>query len=340
MHQDRSRTSSYKRYRRLLVVLNAGLAVSLGGVAVASACDWGGGGNQPVSSQCPTAATQPASNSNLSFDSFGYAGQRGGRPGREGQCSATTATTQPPTIASKPVTATIPRRTVTTMAPKRTAAPVSNAVCTSPAFTTISQFGTWSYASNIQVNNNVWGPSGSWSQKLSACSRSSWNVTANFPADGGAIQSYPDTEFLVSGRTVSQYNSMTSCFGDTAPSGGEWDFAYDIWLDNYKIEVMVWNDWTDTGIYPPSNARATTIGGVGYHEFKGGGANEWIYTRDTPTSSGCVDMLGIFKDLAANPSTSGMTTSSVPNAIEYGVEIASTNGTETFQITNATITSN
>lgn len=321
MHQDRSRINSYRRYRRLLVVLNAGLAVSLGGVAVASAFDWGDGGNQPVSSQC-----------------------------WEGQCNSTTSTTQPPTtIGSKPVTATVPQtavtatvpqQTVTTMAPTPTAAPVSNAACTSPAFTTISQFGTQSYAGNIQVNNNVWGPSGSWSQKLSACSRSSWSVAANFPDDGGAIQSYPDTEFLVSGKTVSQYNSMTSCFGDTAPSGGEWDFAYDAWLNNYKIEVMVWNDWTDTGIYPPSNARATTIGGVGYHQFQGGGTNEWIYTRDNPTSSGCVDMLGIFKDLAANPSTSGMATSSVPNAIEYGVEIASTNGPETFQVTNATVTSN
>ena len=322
MHRHRSSINSYRRYRRLLAVLNAGLAVSLGGVAVASTFDWGGG-NEPVSSQCSTATTQ-------------------------GQCYSTT---QPPaTIASKPVTATLPQAAVTATLPRRKAAatvaptptvePVSNAACTSPAFTTNSQFGTQSYASNSQVNNNVWGPSGGWSQTLSACSRSSWNVAANFPADGGAIQSYPDTEFQVSGKTVSQYNSMTSCFGERAPSGGEWDFAYDAWLNNYKIEVMIWNDWTDKGIYPPSNARATTIGGVGYHEFQGGGTNEWIYTRDNPTSSGCVDMLGIFNDLAANPSTSGMTTSSVPNAIEYGVEIASTNGTETFQVTNATIASN
>ena len=336
MHEDQSSTSSYKRYRRLWVGLNAGLAVSLCGVAFFSAFAWGSGGNQPLSAQCSTATTRPTGSSNLSFDS-----QLKDWHGLEGRCDSATSAKQPPTtMASEPVTATVPQPTATKTAPKHTTVPVSNAACTSPAYRTISQFGSWNYTDNIQVNNNVWGPSGGWSQQLNACSRSSWNVDANFPADGGAIQSYPDTEFLVSDKTVSQYNSMTSCFGGTAPSGGEWDFAYDIWLDNYNIEVMIWNDWTDTNIYPPSNARATTIGGVGYHEFKGGGANEWIYTRDNRTSSGCVDLLGIFNDLAANPSSSGMSANSVPNAIEYGVEIASTNGTEKFQITNATMTSN
>jgi len=47
-----------------------------------------------------------------------------------------------------------------------------------------------------------------------------------------------------------------------------------MWLNNYGIEVMVWNNWTDTNLYPPSNARTVTIDGVAYHEFQGGGANE------------------------------------------------------------------
>jgi hypothetical protein len=56
--------------------------------------------------------------------------------------------------------------------------------------------------------------------------------------------------------------------------------------------------------------------------------------------SGCFDMLDIFKDLVANPSTSGITNSSAPQHLEYGVEISATNGTQTFQITNATLTAN
>jgi hypothetical protein len=217
----------------------------------------------------------------------------------------------------------------------------SSLACTNPAFQTAEQNGTWSFASNVLVNNNAWGPSGSsWSQQLNACSPANWYVTANFQPDGGAIQTYPDTEYTLSGKTVAQYNSMSTCFGEKSPASGEWDYAYDTWLNNFGIEVMVWNDWTDTGIYPPSGARAVTIDGVAYHEFKGGGSNEWIYTRDSVVASGCFSMLDIFRDLLAHPSTSGITSSSVPNAIEYGVEIASTNGPTAFQITNATLTAN
>ncbi len=210
--------------------------------------------------------------------------------------------------------------------------------CANPQFQTSQQNGTWTYASNVAVNNNVWGPSGNWTQALYACSPSNWYVKANFSPDQGGIQTYPDTQFFLSNKTVAQYNSLSTCFGEASPTGGEWDYAYDDWLNNFGIEVMVWNDWTDTNIVPPSNARALTIDGMGYHEFKGGGANEWIYTRDTPVKSGCFDMLHIFQDLITHPSTSGITANSVPNAIEYGVEIASTNGSETFKITNATLT--
>jgi hypothetical protein len=217
----------------------------------------------------------------------------------------------------------------------------SSASCTSPVYRSAEQMGTWNFTSNILVNNDVWGPSGSsWSQQMNACSPTNWYVTASFQPDGGAIQTYPDTEYTISGKTVAQYNSISTCFGETSPAGGEWDYGYDTWLNNFGIEVMVWNDWTDTGVYPPPGARAVTIDGVGYHEFQGGGSNEWIYTRDTLATSGCFSMLDIFRDLIAHPGTSGITSSSVPNSIEYGVEIASTNGPENFQVTNATLTAN
>lgn len=217
----------------------------------------------------------------------------------------------------------------------------SSASCANPAYRTTQQQGTWNFASDILVNNDVWRPSGSsWSQQMNACSPTNWYVTANFQPDGGAIQTYPDTEYTVSGKTVAQYNSMSTCFNETSPAGGEWDYGYDTWLNNFGIEVMVWNDWTDTGVYPPPGARAVTIDGVGYHEFQGGGSNEWIYTRDTLATSGCFNMLDIFRDLIAHPGMSGITSSSVPNSIEYGVEIASTNGPENFQVTNATLSAN
>lgn len=211
--------------------------------------------------------------------------------------------------------------------------------CTNPAFQTSQTMGSWNYSGSVSVNNNVWGPIGSWSQELKACSPSNWSVLANFQNNGGAIQTYPDTKFSVSGKSIAQYNSLETCFGDTPPTGGLWDYAADDWINNYTIEIMVWNNWNDLGSsYPPSGSRAETIDGVAYHEFKGGGSNEWIYTRDKQVTSGCYNALDLFKDLVAHPSSSGITSSSVPNAIEYGVEIGATNGSETFRITNATLT--
>jgi hypothetical protein len=251
--------------------------------------------------------------------------------------STPTPTPTPKPEGSIPTPTPKPEGSIPTPTPK----PEGSTSCPSPAFTTSQQQGTWNYASNLLVNNDVWGPSGNdWSQVLHACSLASWYIDANFQPDGGAIQTYPDSDFLLSGKTVGKYNSLQTCFGEAGPtpSGGEWDYGYDTWLNNYGIEIMVWNNWTDTSVYPPSNARAVTIDGVAYHEFRGGGSNEWIYTRDTLVTSGCFDMLHIIQDLVAHPSTSGITNSSVPNAIEYGVEIASTSGTERFQLTNATLT--
>jgi hypothetical protein len=68
---------------------------------------------------------------------------------------------------------------------------------------------------------------------------------------------------------------------------------------------------------------------------------EWIYTRDQKSTSGCIDMLKFMKDLIANNSAAaGITSASAPQHLEYGVEISGTHGTQTFQITNATLTTN
>ena len=228
-----------------------------------------------------------------------------------------------------------------------------------------TQYGGWQDANGTHVNANVLtGAGGSNSQVLNICSATNWNVVANFTDSGGSINTYPDTEYDMAGdKTIAQYNSMQTCFGSQEPTpsgpqwptpgGSEWDYAYDVWINHHTgenvwsndIEIMVWNDWTDN-MYPPAvgsvaagGSRAVTIDGVAYHMFQGGGANEWIYTRDVKATSGCFDMLNIMKDLAASESvTAGITTASVPEHIEYGVEIAGTYGTQTFQITNAALT--
>jgi hypothetical protein len=255
----------------------------------------------------------------------------------------------------------------------------SGSSCTNPVYS-----GTWpqtSYAgwdgvgANVQndVESDGSGPNTD-SEQLNVCSATSWNVVANWEDQGGSINAYPDTNFdFTDDKPVSQYNSMQTCFAEKEPTpsgpiwptsgGAEYDYAYDVWINDHTgestwsndIEIMVWNDYTDTSYYPPSGSRAVTIDGVGYHMFRGGGANEWIYIRDTSVTSGCFDMLDIMKDMINNSaattiftdtgqdvplSDSGLTNNGSPQHLEYGVEISGTYGTQTFQITNATLTVN
>lgn len=253
---------------------------------------------------------------------------------------------------------------------------VGTPACTSPVYQGTwpqTPYPGWTDANGVTVNGDVQtGATGSNSLQLNVCSASSWNVVSNFASQGGSINAYPDTQYTLTGdKTVTQYNSLQTCFGESEPmpsgpqypttGGSEWDYAYDVWLNNHTgedpwandIEIMVWNDYTDTSLYPPAGSRAVTIDGVAYHMFQGGGPNEWIYTRDTRTTSGCFDMLKIMKDLADNGSattvsdqgatgvvlsTSGMTDNAALQHLEYGVEISATYGTQMFQITNSTLT--
>jgi hypothetical protein len=250
-----------------------------------------------------------------------------------------------------------------TASPAPTSTPTAG--CTSPLYSASwpqTQFAGWQ-GSGGSVQNDVQsdgtGPATD-TQQLNICSLTNWNVVANWGDRGGSINAYPDTDYdFTSDKTISQYNSLQTCYGEKEPTpsgpqwptagGSEWDYAYDVWINHHTgeniwsndIEIMVWNDYTDTSIYPPSGSRAVTIDGVGYHLFQGGGANEWIYTRDTKATSDCIDMLKFMQDLVAhNSAAAGITSASAPQHLEYGVEISGTHGTQTFQITNATLTAN
>jgi hypothetical protein len=72
---------------------------------------------------------------------------------------------------------------------------------------------------------------------------------------------------------------------------------------------------------------------VPYHFYNNG--REFIFFRDTMVKSGSVDILAAMKWLVSQ----GLVKSTdVPTQLEYGVEICSTNGPETFPLTGLTFT--
>jgi hypothetical protein len=188
------------------------------------------------------------------------------------------------------------------------------------------------------VNNDAWsgthGP-----QTIYASNQSSWYVVSDQPDLEGAVETYPDTEFDVGGRnnglsarTIAQYEVITSTFSEEFPPAGSWDAAYDLWMNNWGKEIMIWNEWAGAQQYWPSKgAQAITIDRVGYHFLRNG--NELMFFRDKTVNSGSVNILSALKWLVSQDL---LKSTDVPTQLEYGVEICSTNGPETFPLTGLT----
>ena len=174
---------------------------------------------------------------------------------------------------------------------------------------------------------------------------------SNQPNVGGQVETYPDTEYDVGGRDspsttpISGWNSITSTFSEAYPSAGGWDAAYDLWLNNWSTEIMIWNQWAGAQSFWPDQANnsggfALTLDGVPYHFFDNGG--ELMFFRDTQATSGSVDILAALQWLVANPNADPASTgahvvaSDVPTQFEYGVEVCYTSGTETFPMNGLT----
>jgi hypothetical protein len=188
------------------------------------------------------------------------------------------------------------------------------------------------------MDNDAWS-GGAGPQTLYVCNQASWYAVSNQPNIQGEVETYPDTEYDVGGRAhgvatkpISAYKSIASTFSENFPSAGSWDAAYDLWLNNWGTEIMIWNQWTGTQRYwPPPGARSLTLDGVPYHFFNNGG--EYIFFRTKMVKSGSVDILAALKWLV---SQGLVKPSDVPTQLEYGVEICSTNGRETFPLSGLT----
>ena len=249
----------------------------------------------------------------------------------------------PPLSRGPPTTTTLPRTTTTP--------PPLVASCADPSFSTNDAQGTNNTdpEDGFQywwVNNDAWSGSHG-PQSINACNQSSWYATSNQPNIGGQVETYPDTEYDVGGRNnpsttpISGWHSITSTFSEAFPAAGGWDAAYDLWLNNWSTEIMIWNQWAGSQSFWPAQANgpggfALTLDGVPYHFFDNGG--ELMFFRDAQVTSGSVDILAALQWLVANPNADNglVKASDVPTQLEYGVEVSYTSGTETFPMTGLT----
>ena len=83
-------------------------------------------------------------------------------------------------------------------------------------------------------------------QTLWAKSSNNWGVIATMPKGNLSVLTYPDTQKLFtkegvgSPTPISKFHAIRGHYAVQVPKRGDWEVAYDIWLDDWNIEVMIW----------------------------------------------------------------------------------------------------
>jgi len=200
---------------------------------------------------------------------------------------------------------------------------------------------TQSDGQNTFVGQDVWNPIPGWSQTLHAAGPGNWSVTANMPSGNTAVVSFPNTgQQYYYENMLKDFSSIYSSFAEDmhATSGTSAWATYDIWLNDWKNEVMIQHDFANNG---PCPAVATaSFGGSGgvpvrnWHLCKYGSELIWKLTGGNARSSSVdiLSMLTWLEDHGYLPHGSGLTD------ISYGFEICSTDGKpETFTLSDFSI---
>jgi hypothetical protein len=200
----------------------------------------------------------------------------------------------------------------------------------------------------LGVNQDPWSGSQG-PQVLSASSFQDWSVTATDtdPSNAhGEVLTYPDASFnyYKLNTAASHYNappaqydlnnikSLTSDFSESMPQLTDLnaEAAYDMWLNNWQTEVMVWVDTSPAKdrnlvVNGMTKAGTYTYGGQNFALWHSGNGIKgfYVFLLDHNETSGTVNlkaMLETMVSLGYIPATSPLT------QIPFGWEISDTGG--------------
>jgi len=173
------------------------------------------------------------------------------------------------------------------------------------------------------------------SQTMYVCDYNNWYVIAKMDntTGDGAVKTYPNVhKDFGAAPAISSFSMVSSRFAHAGPHVGIYEFAYDIWLNgvasNGSTEVMIWTD--NFNQVPSGSVQETvTFGGQSYRVYKSGSYIAFVETVNV--ASGSLNLLDFFNHIIAKgwiPSTSTL------SAVDYGVELVSTNGADASFVVN------
>jgi hypothetical protein len=174
------------------------------------------------------------------------------------------------------------------------------------------------------IYNDEWG-SGHNTQTLWVKSAANWGVFSTQPATSG-VKSYANISKSV-GTALNSLSSATSTFNESNPSGGDWESAYDIWLNGSGIEVMAWTDVSGNVGPLGSSVGSVTLDGNTWTLYAGNNGSNPTYSfvRSSNETSGTVNILDLLKYLE---NTKGYFSNPTLSTIQYGWEISGTNNAQ------------
>jgi glycosyl hydrolase family 12 len=257
-------------------------------------------------------------------------------PSSPSASSPGTSPSASPTQPTPTSTASAPASTPATPPPTS----AGSGTCADPSFTTSSAFGGETLGA-YTISNDMWNAGGGGiSQTLSACSAGNWSVDADVADDEGGVKTYPNSAYnFADPPEISSLASVTSTFGSSLPASGDFEDAYDIWLNGTASggggEVMI---WTDNHGQTPAGSPLTTVtfDGQSYTVWQAAGGPV-TFVSDTNVTGGDLNLLQFFQWLVSQglePSNSTL------NQVAYGAEIVSTNAApETFGFDNFSVSS-
>ena len=205
------------------------------------------------------------------------------------------------------------------------------------------KLGSYNFDTTVQVNNNMWNAAAG-PQTITAYDWNRWFVMSDQPGtgDNDGVKTYPDTQMHVGISMADVPNINTSWKVATPSAGGvgtgkgkQWNAAYDIWLNGFKSEIMVWTNWNANWQYWYNKyvGEQVTLDGVEYYVYhkpaSGTSASGIWFIRKAGTNEGSMNLKPLL-DWSKNKGWLAATDKL--EHIEYGFEIMYTGEPTRFDL--------
>jgi hypothetical protein len=186
-----------------------------------------------------------------------------------------------------------------------------------------AKFGIWRDG-GFDVFNNEWNSAQAGPQTVWADSFHSWGVVSS-QADTTGVKTYPSVQDNFAHTPLTSLRVLTSSFAESMPPAAaayDAEAAYDVWLDRYHDEVMVWVD--NHGQQPEGIVSSEAVlSGQHFRVYRGNAHMVSLVLSGTHETSGSVNLLLTLRWLVDHGYVGG--TASLTQ-VDFGWEIVSTDG--------------